>query len=324
MRQNFIKTLTELAEKDQRIILLTGDLGYCVLEPFIERFPDRFVNVGVAEQNMVGVATGLAEDGFIPFVYSIATFATLRPYEFIRNGPIQHNFPVRIVGVGGGYEYGNDGLTHYGLEDIGVLRIQPGIAVISPADFEQASSALKSTWDLQGPVYYRLGKDDTNKLSGLDGRFDVSSVQKIKEGNDLLFLTTGSISKEVVTAANLLEVKDLHCSVGVVPVLNPCPSDNLKKYLLDHQMVFTVEDHYVVGGLGSLVSEIVAEHNLDCKVIRCGIDDLPKGISGSKKYFYEKQKLSGETLADRVLQQFVNDTKTNGSVSKDAESSVYN
>ena len=125
MRGAFVRTLMGLAERDPRILLLTGDLGYTVLEPFAERFPDRFFNVGVAEQNMVGLATGLAGAGFIPFVYSIVTFASLRAYEFIRNGPILHHLPVRIVGVGGGFEYGTAGATHHGLEDVGVMRIQP-------------------------------------------------------------------------------------------------------------------------------------------------------------------------------------------------------
>src|SRR5690242_10172481 len=138
MRQAFTKALTHIAENDPRIVLLTADLGYTVLEPFAERFPDRFFNVGVAEQNMVGLATGLAESGFIPFVYSIATFACLRPYEFIRNGPVLQRLPVRIVGVGGGFEYGPAGPTHHAVEDVGVLRLQPGLAVVCPADYQQA------------------------------------------------------------------------------------------------------------------------------------------------------------------------------------------
>src|SRR3989304_1271973 len=160
MRGAFTRSLVELAEREPRILLLTGDLGYTVLEPFAERFPDRFFNVGVAEQNMVGLATGLAEAGFIPFLYSIATFASLRPYEFIRNGPILHQFPVRIAGVGGGYEYGPAGATHPALEDVGVMRLQPGLTLIAPADHEQARAALLATWEQPGPTSYRLGKDD--------------------------------------------------------------------------------------------------------------------------------------------------------------------
>src|SRR3974390_2091985 len=133
MRVTFVQTLADLACSDPRIVLLTGDVGFMVLESFVARDPDGFFNVGVAEQNMIGLATGLAEAGLMPFVYSIVPFAVLRPYEFIRNGPVQHRLPVRIVGVGGGLEYGINGLSHYGLEDIAVTRVQPGLTVIAPA-----------------------------------------------------------------------------------------------------------------------------------------------------------------------------------------------
>jgi len=125
MRNDFLDELVKLAALDERVMLLTGDLGFMVLEDFQKHHPDRFVNCGVAEQNMVGIATGLAEAGFVPFVYSIATFATLRPYEFIRNGPALHNLPVRVVGVGGGFDYGHNGITHLALEDYAVMRTQP-------------------------------------------------------------------------------------------------------------------------------------------------------------------------------------------------------
>ncbi|HEY7818764.1 MAG TPA: 1-deoxy-D-xylulose-5-phosphate synthase, partial [Vicinamibacteria bacterium] len=171
MRAAFAATLAELAERDGRILLLTGDLGYKALEPFSERFPRRFFNVGVAEQNMVGLATGLSESGFLPFVYSIATFASLRAYEFIRNGPVAHDLKVRIVGVGGGFDYGPAGFTHHGLEDVGVLRLQPGLTVMAPADSEQTRSILRDTYDRPGPFYYRLSKDDRLSVKDLGGRF---------------------------------------------------------------------------------------------------------------------------------------------------------
>jgi transketolase len=160
MRRTFISALETLAESEPRIVLLTGDLGYQVLDGFARRFPSRFINVRVAELNMVGMATGLAEAGYLPFVYSIATFACLRPYEFIRNDPILHQLPVRIVGIGSGTEYGHQGLTHYALEDLGIMRIQPDLLIVAPADARQSKTALMATWDTPQPVYYRLGKDD--------------------------------------------------------------------------------------------------------------------------------------------------------------------
>ena len=207
MRATFIRTLVELAEEDERIVLLTGDLGFTVVEPFAERFPDRFFNVGVAEQNMLGVATGLAEAGFVPFAYSIATFATLRSYEFVRNGPVLHHLPVRIVGVGGGLEYGMNGLTHYALEDIAVMRTQPGMTVLAPADFQQARTALTETRAISGPIYFRLGKNETETVPDLGGRLRLDGVEQIGDGRDVAIVTTGSIAREAAAAVELLEAQ---------------------------------------------------------------------------------------------------------------------
>ncbi len=303
MRGAFTKVLVELADRDPRILLLTGDLGYMALEPFSDRFPGRFFNVGVAEQNMVGLATGLAEAGFIPFVYSIATFASLRAYEFIRNGPVLHRLPVRIVGVGGGFEYGHNGPTHYGLEDVGVMRIHPGITVIAPADHEQTRAAFMATWDLPGPVYYRLGKDDRTTVPGLRGRFELARVQVIHEGTDLLMVTMGSVASEVASAAVTLAAQGISCTVAVVACLNPAPVDDLDAILARFPLVLAVEAHYVVGGVGSLVSEVIAERGLGCRVVRCGVKTTPDGISGSQGYLYHTHRLSKNALVATALQE---------------------
>lgn len=167
------------AAADSRILLLTGDLGYMVMEPFRQQFPDRFFNVGVAEQNMIGLATGLAEAGFLPYTYSIATFASLRPFEFIRNGPVLQNLPVRMVGMGAGFEYGHAGPTHYGTEDIAVLRTLPGLTVVIPADPAQTVTAMEATGKLPGPVYYSLGKDAGAVLPELGGRFELGGPNSL-------------------------------------------------------------------------------------------------------------------------------------------------
>ena len=271
MRGTFIKTLVEIAERDPRILLLTGDLGYMAVEPFAEKFTKRFFNVGVAEQNLVGLATGLAEAGFIPFVYSIVPFAVLRPYEFIRNGPVLHQVPVRIIGTGGGMEYSTNGATHYGLEDIGVLRIQPGITVIAPADREQARSALLVSWNLPGPVYYRLGKDDRTIVPGLGGQFDLGSAQLIHQGTDLLLIAMGSVANEAAKAVEMLATHGVSCALLVVASLSPAPIDDLVEVLSRFRLALTIEAHYVVGGIGSLVSEVIAEGGLSCRVVRCGV-----------------------------------------------------
>lgn len=302
MRGTFSKTLAELADHDPRILLLTGDLGYMALEPFADKFPNRFFNVGVAEQNMVGLATGLAEAGFIPFVYSIVTFATLRPYEFIRNGPIQHQLPVRIVGVGGGFEYGQNGLSHYGLEDVAVMRAQPGITVIAPTDYEQARNSLLATWNLPGPIYYRLGKDDKTIVPGLVGRFELGRVQRIGEGTDLLIIVMGSIANEAVAAMQDLGARGVACTVLIVASVTPAPVDDLASILALFPLAITIEAHYIYGGLGSLVAEVIAEGGLNCRLVRCGVRSLPSGITGSQRYMNQVNGISREALVETALQ----------------------
>lgn len=303
MRGTFIKTLTELAKHDSRIFLLTGDLGYMAVEPFMEEFPDRFYNVGVAEQNMLGIATGLAEAGYIPFVYSIATFASMRPYEFIRNGPILHNLPVRIVGVGGGFDYGLNGITHFALEDIGILRVQPNITIIAPADFEQTRNALIDSWDMDGPIYFRIGKDDMHILPGLNGHFDISKISNIRSGHDILLLTSGSIAFEVVQAAEELDLDGIDCGVAVISTLNPAPIESLKMLLTDYSQVVTIEAHYNVGGLGSLVAETIAENGLSTKLSRCGIANMPSGMSGTQEYMNDYFGISARAIVKAVKDQ---------------------
>jgi transketolase len=301
MRQAFIQTLADLAERDPRILLLTADLGFRALEPFAERHPERFLNVGVAEQNMVGLATGLAEAGFIPYVYSIVPFAVLRPYEFIRNGPIQHRLPVRIVGVGGGVEYGTNGLSHYGLEDIAVMRVQPGLTVIAPADAAQARTAVAATWNLPGPVYYRLGKDDRAIVPGLDGRFELGKLQQIKHGTDLLLIAMGSVATDAAAAVDALAARGVSCSFVIAATINPPPADELAGLLKQYPAVLAVEAHYRVGGLGSMVAEVIAERDLRCHLVRCGVDALPNGITGSQRYLHHRYGLSPEKLVEAAM-----------------------
>jgi transketolase len=291
MRGTFARILSELADKDDRVVLLTGDLGYTVLEPFRDKHPKRFFNVGVAEQNMVGVATGMAEAGMIPFCYSIGTFASLRPFEFIRNGPVLHNLPVRVIGLGAGFEYGTAGPTHYSLEDIGIMRTQPGLAVIAPADFEQAGNALQATWDLPGPVYYRLGKDDKAAMPGLKGRFDIGRTQAVRKGDDLLILTCGPISLDVAEAANELAKDGIEAAVVVVASVSPVPEHDLVEVLGRHRVAISVETHSVTGGLGSLVAEVIADHGIGTRLVRLGVREGSKGRSGSAAYMHSRHGL---------------------------------
>ena len=301
MRRAFVETLTELASRDPRILLLTGDLGFMVLEPFANAYPGRFFDAGIAEQNMVGVATGLAEAGFIPFVYSIVTFAVLRPFEFIRNGPIAHRLPVRIVGVGGGFEYGTNGISHYGLEDIGVLRTQPSLTIVCPCDGGQARTAIAATWDLPGPVYYRLGKDDRIVVPGLNGRFELGRGEIVRKGDDLLLIAAGTAATEAVNAARELDEAGIGCTVLLVSSFNPGPRADVLAQLERFDTVITVETHYTTGGLGSWVAEVIAESNVKCRLIRHGVEELPGSNSGSQAYLHDRHGFSSSHLVREAL-----------------------
>jgi transketolase len=300
MRKAFAEALVELAERDERVVLLTGDLGYTVLEPFVERFPDRFVNVGVAEQNMIGLATGLAEAGYTPFCYSIATFGSLRPYEFIRNGPAAHGLPVRIVGIGGGFDYGENGLSHYALEDVAVMRVQPRMTVLAPADDDQAAAAVAATAALSGPTYLRVARAGP-AVPGLDGRFRIGRLEQIGTGSDVAVVSLGAASAEAVEAAGVLQAEGLSATVAVVSSFNPSPVDDLVALLSRVPLAVSVEAHYVAGGVGSLVAETIAEAGLDCRLVRCGVREMPTGESGSREFLQERYGLSPTAIARAVL-----------------------
>jgi transketolase len=301
MRNEFVDELVALAAADERVMLLTGDLGFMVLEQFQQHFPDRFINCGVAEQNMVGVATGLAEAGFVPFTYSIATFSALRPYEFIRNGPALHELPVRIVGVGGGFDYGHNGITHFALEDYAVMRAQPAIATVVPADAAQARAALRATADLSRPIYFRVSKRG-DELPGLDGRFELGRLEVLREGNGAAILAIGSIAHEALAAADLLSESGIDATVALVSSFNPSPVDEIADLLADRPAVLTVEAHYRDGGLGSLVAETIAERGLECRLLRAAVAQMPGGETGSQHFLEDRHDLTSPHLA-RQLEQ---------------------
>jgi transketolase len=300
VRKAFVETLCDLARRDPRILLMTGDLGYMALEPFRDGFPGRFINAGIAEQNMIGVATGLAEAGFRPYVYSIAPFASLRPFEFIRNGPVAHRLPVRIVGMGMGFDYGHSGPTHYGLEDIGALRTLPALAIVIPADSQQAAAAIRATSGHPGPVYYSLGKDD-RLVAGLNGRFELGKVQVLREGGDTVIVTMGSIVQEVAAAAERLAEAGIRTTVAVVSNFSPDPDEDLARILQSFRTAFSVEAHTLSGGLGAFVAGAIAGGGLACRLTTMGVRTSPDGRSGVQAERWRKHGLDCESIVRTVL-----------------------
>jgi len=295
-----VQAIVDAAESDGRIALLTGDLGFMALEPFRDRFPDRFFNVGVAEQNMVGLATGLAESGFRPFCYSIVPFAVFRPYEFIRDGPVLHGLPVTIVGMGGGFEYGTAGPSHFGIEDVGVMRLLQDMAVIAPADGAQATTAVHALKEWPGPAYLRLGKNDRLSVPGLDGRFEFGRVQQVREGTDVVLFAMGAIASSVVESADQLGGQGISVSVVVVSSVVPPPVDDIRSLVSTHRLAVTVEAHVTTGGIGSLVAETIADNAATCRLLRLGVEH-PYGVrGGSEEFLHRIHGLSPGAVAARV------------------------
>jgi len=294
MRTELIDELCVLAEHDRRIVLLTADLGFGVIDRFRERFPERFINVGVAEQSMIATATGLAEAGLIPYCYSIATFATLRPFEFIRNGPVAHRLPVRIVGIGPGMDYGVDGLTHFAIDDVGVLRSQPGLLIWAPGDASELRSDLRDIHVDPRPVYMRIPRISVaTDLPRLHHSTESSSAVAI------LSLGDAHVRGEAIRGA--LTDEGIESSHVIVSRLDEYFAQDVLQYLQQCKVCVVVENHYIRGGLFAAVSEGLALGGLGVHVIPVGVERLPVGRVGTSKYMESVFMTSTDVVVKRVI-----------------------
>lgn len=266
MRTAFIEALCEVADKDDRIWLLTGDLGYSVLERFAMRFPGRYVNMGVAEQNMTGVAAGLAMEGKIVFTYSIANFPVMRCLEQIRNDVCYHGLNVKIVAVGGGLAYGTAGYSHHAVEDLAVMRAMPNMVVAAPGDPMEARLATQALVAQSGPGYLRLGKGREPCVHKTAFDFQIGKVINIREGRDVTLISTGGVLDMVVHAAEQLAQQNISAAVFSMPTLQPLDAGAIIQAAKHTRRIVTVEEHGS-GGLGSAVAEVLAGANLQCELV---------------------------------------------------------
>jgi transketolase len=250
---------------------------------------------------MLGLATGLAEAGFVPYAYSIATFASMRAYEFLRNGPVLHELPVRIVGMGGGLDYGHNGVTHYAVEDLALMRAQPELTVLAPADGDQTRAAVAASLGFDRPAYVRLERQGL-AVPRLNGRFALGRAETIGGGGDVVLAVVGSVAHEAVEAAELLSADGVEATVAVVSSFNPSPVDELAELLARVPAVVSAEAHYVDGGLGSLVAEVIAERRLDCRLVRRGVAGMPRAQSGSREHLLSLHGLTGPQLAAAAVE----------------------
>lgn len=257
MRTAFIEALCEVAERDERVVLVCGDLGYSVLEVFAERFPDRFLNAGVAEQNMTGVAAGLAMTGKTVVTYSIANFPVMRCLEQIRNDVCYHDLDVKIVAVGGGYAYGAQGYTHHGVEDLAVTRVLPGMTVMAPGDPVEARLAVRALLARHGPAYLRLGKAGEKVVHRSEPAFAIGRAIPMSEGTDLTLVSTGGVLPMSVEAVRVLAEQGVRARLLSMPCIEPLDEPAVLAAAEETGLIVTVEEHGP-GGLTSAVAEVLA------------------------------------------------------------------
>lgn len=259
MRTQILSAIAKLMQNDPDIYFLTGDLGFHALEEIQSQFPDRFLNCGIAEQNMIGFASGLALTGKKVYVYSIIPFLTMRCFEQIRNDICLHNLPVTLLGVGSGLTYGVLGNSHYALEDIGILSTLPNMRIISPCDGVEGELLIPKLYQTPSPTYIRLGKAKQN-LTDPNSDFDLSKPRLVRDGSDITILATGDIISIAIETARHLETQGISTQVVHVFSLKPIDPDSLLPYCQNKKYVFTLDEHFQAGGLNSLIASIFVQH----------------------------------------------------------------
>lgn len=301
MRLAFVNTLIEAAEKDKRIILLTADLGYSVFEEFIKRFPRQFVNVGVSEQNMTGLSAGLAMEGKIPIIYSIIPFVTMRNFEQIRNDICYQNLNVKIVGVGSGFSYGPYGHTHHGLEDVGILRTLANITIMAPGDPLEAKICTNSALGEIGPYYIRLGRAGEPKVHEKQTATIMNGLSVATYGNDFCLLASGTMLHTGKLVVDALNKKGIAGALISVPVIKPFPSKLIKRIVEQTGIVFTLEEHVLIGGLGSAVADEIAEKGYRVRFKKFGVQDRFTKKIGDQEYMREENMLGSRQVEKEIL-----------------------
>lgn len=296
MKSAFFQTLAEIAAQDSRVMLITGDLGFGVVEPFAARFPDRFLNIGVSEQNLAGVAAGMALSGKVVFAYSIGNFPTLRCLEQIRNDICYHRANVKIVASGGGLTYGSLGMSHHATEDLAIMRVLPEMVVEAPGDPVEARAATRALATLEGPAYLRLDRH-SQQVHREATRYEIGRAIRVREGNDLTLISTGSMLPTAVQVADRLHVGGISAAVLSMHTVKPLDTDAVLDAARQTAVIFTLEEHSVVGGLGGAVAETLAE-SMPGHVFfrRLGLPPMFVSIAGSQEFLRSRYGLSAEAV----------------------------
>jgi transketolase len=304
MRDHFARALHEIAQTTPDVFIVVADISPAAsMAPFREQFPERFINVGVAEQSMIGLCAGLALRGCRPFAYTIATFSIYRPFEQVRDDVCYHDLPVTIVGIGGGIAYSTLGGTHHAQEDVAIMSALPNMTVLAPCDPAETAAATRAAVERNGPVYLRLGKSGEPDLTSqaLDP-FVFGRIRRLRPGRDVCILSYGPITKMAFDAAETIE-RDGGGSVAVtaVPTVKPLDREGIAQVLRQFATVVVLEEHSPRGGLGGQVKEIAWDSGATCRLTTFSLQDEFIHAFGSHAYLLGRHGLSVEAIVRAVL-----------------------
>lgn len=301
MRTAFIKTLTKEAIKNKEIILITADLGFSVFEEYMEKLPRQYLNAGIAEQNMTGMAAGMAMEGRVPFIYSIVPFATMRNFEQIRDDICYQNLNVKIIGVGAGYSYGSYGHTHHGLEDVGILRTLPNLTIFTPGDPRETEYVTKLASQINGPVYIRLGRAGEPELHSKNDSFNDNKIFEFSSGRDVTIFTMSTMLSTGNIVKRKLEDKGIKAGLVSVLCVKPLDREGIIKTLKSTKLAISLEEHFITGGLGSAMAEVIAEEGISTRFKRIGVQDKFTKEIGRQEYMRMVNDLDPEKITERIL-----------------------
>lgn len=301
MRNAFAREITRLATEDPRVVLLSGDIGNKLFDDLKAAAPGRFMNCGVAEANMTGVAAGLATQGFRPFTYTITPFATVRCLEQIRVDICYHNLPVVVVGTGAGLSYMELGPTHHSCEDIGLLRLLPNMSVVCPCDPVEVGLALRAAMTQDGPVYIRLGKKGEPKLHSTVPDFKIGKAITLREGDDCCILATGNMVASALEVGRALEAQGISTRVESMHTVKPLDLELLASLKGRYGVVATMEEHSLLGGLGASVAEWASDQaERPFRLIRFGTEDRFLEVVGTQEYGRELSGLGVPRMVETL------------------------
>ncbi len=302
MRSTFINTLTEMARNNPKIICVIGDTGFSVFENFEKEFGERFVNVGIAEQNFVGFGAGLAAMGMRPYIYNVVSFMTLRSLEQIELDICYQENPVVLVGVGGGHAYGPAGPTHHAYFDIGIMRMMPNMTVVCPADPVEMRAVMLASENYREPLYIRIGRSVDPIIHKGEIDFQIGKALKMHEGTDGVLFAAGTMVKDALCVLKILEQRGIKIALYSMHTIKPLDEDCIIKALEQYPAIFTLEEHSKIGGLGSAVEEILVQQmeNRNIKFKKFGFPDMFAPVTGSREYLNKLYGIDAESVAEQI------------------------